>query len=80
MSKFYDANMYGSQVANKLLFVDIYSQVDTFMFCYKKNFTEEKTEGNTDEKDANSINSTFLKLLLQWAVSGGIFLFSALLF
>jgi hypothetical protein len=65
MSTFYDANVYGSRVANKLLFVDFYSQVDTFMFCYKKNFTEEKTEGNTDEKEANSINSTFFKSLLQ---------------
>ena len=71
MSKFYDAVKYGSRVANKLLSVDFYSKVGTFMFCYKKDFAEAKKYGNTDEKEADAINSTLFKFLLQWAVQEG---------
>jgi hypothetical protein len=71
MSKFYDAINNGSQVANKRLSVDFYSKVDTFMFCYKKEFAEAKKEDNTYEKEANAINITLFKLLLQWSVTEG---------
>jgi len=71
MSKFYDAIKYGSQVSNKLLSIEFYSKVDTFLFCYKKEFPEAKKEGNTDEKEADAINSTLFKLLLQWSVEEG---------
>ncbi len=43
ISKFYNAIKYGSRVSNKLLSVDVYSRVDTFMFCFKKEFAEEKS-------------------------------------
>jgi len=71
ISKFYDAIKNGSQVANKLFSVDFYSNVDIFMFCYKKEFAKAKKEANTDEKKADAINSTLFKLLLQWAVQEG---------
>ena len=48
-----------------------YSKVDTFMFCYKKEFVEAKKEGNTDEKEANVINNTLFELLLQLALQEG---------
>ena len=42
MSKFCDAIKYVWQVTNKLLSIDFYSKVDTFVFCYKKEFAEYK--------------------------------------
>ena len=71
MFKFYDAIKYGSLFTNKLLSVDFYSKIDTFMFCYKKEFAEAKKQGNTDEKEADAISSTLFKLLLEWAVTEG---------
>jgi hypothetical protein len=71
MSKFYEAIKYGSRVSNKLLSIEFYSKVDTFLFCYKKEFAEAKKEGNTDKKEADAINSTLFKLLLQWSVEEG---------
>ena len=73
MSKFYDAIKYGSKISNKLLSVEFYSNVDTFLFCYKKEFAEAKKEGNTDEKKADTINSALFELLLQWAINEGNF-------
>ena len=42
MSKFHDAIKYGLKISNKLLSVEFYSKVDTFLFCYKKEFAEAK--------------------------------------
>ena len=55
---------------NKLLSVEFYLKVDTFLLCYKKEFAEAR-KGNTDEKEADAINSALFKLLLQWAVEEG---------
>ena len=54
MSKFNNVTKYGSKIFNKLLFVEFYSKVGTFLCCYKKKFAEAKKEGNTDEKEAPS--------------------------
>ena len=50
MFKFYHVVKYGLLVANKIFTVDFYSKVGAVIFCYKKEFTDVKKEGNTYAK------------------------------
>jgi hypothetical protein len=71
MSKFYDAIKWGSGMAQQCLSANFYTHLDTFYACYKKEWAEQKKRGNVDEKEADAINSTLFRPLLQWAIEEG---------
>ena len=71
MSKFYDAIKWGSVLANQRLSTNFYSKLDTFLAAYKREYADQKKEGNVDEREADAISSTLLTMLMKWAVLEG---------
>ena len=50
-------------VSNRRLSTQFYAEMDKFMACYKKEFADQKKNGNVDEREADAISSTLFKLV-----------------
>ena len=68
LRKYKDAIMWGSKTADKPLPISFYRKIEKFLKGYKKEFTNAKKKGNTEDNTSDPIPMTLYVLVLQWAL------------
>jgi len=65
--KYDDAIKWGAKIAGENLSSEYFNQMDTFIRAFKKEHTAGKSEGKTEERDADPITCVLFHFICEWA-------------
>jgi len=68
LRKYNDAILWGAMQAKELLPSSYYNEMKEFLEAFKKETATAKSEGQLDEQEADPINPTLFRCILQWAI------------
>jgi len=75
LHKYNDAILWGATQAKELLPSSYYDEMKEFLVSFKKETASANSEGQLDEQEADPINPTLFRCILQWAIEKKIFIF-----
>jgi len=68
LQKYNDAILWGAAQAKEALPSSYYDEMREFLEAFKKETASAKSEGQLDEQEADPINPTLFRCILQWAI------------